>query len=82
MIVAQYIIGAILLLLTIVLVALILKQTGKDKGLSGTLSGGADTFFSRSGGSKQEKLLFKLTIVFTVLFAILLIAMVILTTIA
>ncbi len=76
--VAQYIIGGVLLALTIVLVALILKQTGKDKGLSGTISGGADTFFSRSGGSQKDKLLFRLTAVCAVLFVILTIVLTIL----
>ena len=78
MIIAQYIIGGIMLLLAAVLVVLILKQTGKDKGLSGAIAGGADTFFSRNGGSDKEKLLFRLTIVCSVLFAILTIVMVIL----
>lgn len=73
--VAQYIIGGIMLALTIVLVALILKQTGKEKGLSGTISGGADTFFSKSGGAKQDKLLARLTIACSVLFGILTIVM-------
>ena len=76
--VAQYIIGGILLALTIVLVVLILKQTGKEKGLSSTLSGGADTFFSRSGGSKQDRLLFRLTVACSVLFVVLTIVLTIL----
>ena len=76
--VAQYIIGGILLLLTIVLVVLILKQTGKDKGLSGTIAGGADTFFSRNGGSQKEKNLFRWTVVCSVLFVILTVVLTIL----
>ena len=46
-----YVLGSILLALTVFLVILILKQTGKDKSLSGTITGGsAETFFGKSGG--------------------------------
>lgn len=68
---AQYIIGGLLLVLAVALVAIILKQTGKDKGLSGTLAGGSDTFFGKSGGSTKDKLLFRLTVVLSILFVVL-----------
>ena len=44
----QYVLGSILILLAIALVLLVLKQSGKEKGLSGTIAGGADTFFSKN----------------------------------
>ena len=65
---AQYIIGGLLLAIAVVLVAIILKQTGKEKGLSGTIAGGSDTYFGKSGGSTKDKLLFRLTVVLSILF--------------
>lgn len=68
---AQYIIGGLLLAIAVALVVIILQQTGKDKGLSGTLAGGSDTFFGKSGGSTKDKMLFRVTVVLSVLFVIL-----------
>ena len=78
--VAQYIIGGILMALALVLIVVILKQTGKDKGVSGTITGGsADTYFGKTGGSTKEKLLTRITIVASALFVILSVVLTILT---
>ncbi len=70
--VAMYIIGGVLIALAVVLTIMILMQTGKDKSLSGAITGGStDTFFGKSGGSKKEKALFRGTLVCSVLFAVL-----------
>lgn len=64
-----YVLGSILLALTVFLVVLILKQTGKDKSLSGTITGGSsETFFGKAGGDSKDKLLSTLTIIGSVLF--------------
>ncbi len=77
--VAQYILGGVLIALSIFLVALILMQTGKDKSLSSTIAGGgSDTYFGRSGGAKKDKLLFRLTVIGSIVFVALSIALVIL----
>ena len=75
---AQYIVGGALILVTVFLIAIILMQTGKEKGLSGTITGGSDTYFGKAGGSMKEKILFKLTVVGTVIFIALVLAMVML----
>ncbi len=81
--VAQYIIGSVLILLTLGLVFVILKQQGKDKSLSGTITGGAsDTFFGRSGGAGKDKLYARMTIIGSVLFVVLAIVLSILITIS
>jgi len=73
-----YVLGSILLALTVFLVILILKQTGKEKGLSGTITGGsADTFFGKAGGDSKDKLLSLLTIIGTVTFVVITIVLVI-----
>ena len=79
MVVAQYVVGGIMIALAVVLIGLILMQTGKEKGLSGTITGGSDTYFGKSGGSMKEKLLFKLTVIGTVLFVVLAVALVLIT---
>ena len=62
MVVAEYIIGSILLVLAVLLVVVILSQTGKDQGLSGTIAGGSsDTYFGKAGGSTKERLLIHTT---------------------
>jgi preprotein translocase subunit SecG len=79
MVVAQYVLGGVLIALAVALVAMILMQTGKEKGLSGTITGSADTYFGKSGGSVKERLLFKLTIVGSAIFVVLTIALVLIT---
>ena len=74
----EFVIGGILIAISIVLVAMILMQTGKEKGLSSTLSGGADTYFGKSGGASKDKLLFRFTVIGTIVFAVLAIVLVIL----
>ena len=78
--VAQLVIGIVLIVMAVVMTVLILMQTGKEQGLSGTISGGsADTFFGRSGGSQKEKWLSRVTIVLSILFVALTVTLVILT---
>lgn len=73
-----YVLGSLLIALTIFLVVIILKQTGKEKGLSGTITGGSsDTFFGKSGGDKKDKRLSMLTIIGSVAFVIITIVLVI-----
>ena len=79
----QYVLGGILLLLAVVLVGLILMQTGKEKGLSGTISGGStETYFGKSKGASKDKILSVLTIVLTSVFVVLTVVLTVLTTIA
>ena len=81
--IAQYVLGVILFLLAIFLVIVVLKQTGKEKGLSGTISGGStETYFGKAGGNKKEKTLSMLTIIGSVVFVLVAIALTILVTVA
>lgn len=79
----QYVLGGLLILLAVVLVALILKQTGKEKGLSGTISGGStETYFGKSKGASKDKILAVWTIALTSVVVILTVVLTIITTIA
>ena len=77
--VAVYVVGGILIALAIALITVILMQTGKEQGLSGTITGSADTYFGRSGGSTKEKMLSKLTIIGSAVFVVLTVALVLMT---
>ena len=57
----QYVLGIILILLAIVLIVAVLLQESRSAGLSGAISGGADTFFGKGKGKTIEQKLAKIT---------------------
>ena len=57
----QYIFGAVLIILAIILIVSVLLQESRSAGLSGAISGGADTFFGKSKGKTIEQKLAKIT---------------------
>ena len=66
----QYVMGSALIALALVLVLLVLLQSGKDTSLSGSISGGStDTYYGQNKGRSRDKLLARLTVVVTILFA-------------
>ncbi|MBQ3018590.1 MAG: preprotein translocase subunit SecG [Clostridia bacterium] len=66
-----YLVASILLLISaIVLVVVILIQSNSSKGLSGAIAGGSDTYYGRNKGKSSQKPLMIVTIVLTVLFAL------------
>lgn len=50
-------------ILCVAIVALVLMQQSKSAGLSGAISGGAETFFGKNRGRSIDGLLRKLTII-------------------
>ena len=62
--------GVTLIVLAVALVALVLFQSGKDKRLSGTIAGGAETFFGKSKSGDYNKTLSIITTVIASVFAI------------
>ena len=60
-----------MLISAIVLVVVILIQSNSSKGLSGAIAGGSDTFYGRNKGKSIDKKLMIVTIVLTVVFALL-----------
>ncbi len=71
--------GIALIVLSVALTIMVLFQSSKDARLSGTIAGGAETFFGKTKGSSIDKLLSKLTIVVSALVVILTVALVIVT---
>ena len=48
MLVAEIIVGALILVCSIIIIAVVLLQQGRRAGISGAISGGADTFLSKN----------------------------------
>lgn len=67
----QVAIGIILIIAAIFLVVAVLMQNGKDHNLSGTIAGGAETFFGKTKGSTLDKKLSKLTTIVAIVFCVL-----------
>lgn len=51
----------VLILAAVALVLLVLFQSGKSHGLSGSIAGGAETFFGKAKGKKLDAVLNKVT---------------------
>ena len=71
----EIVLGIVIMLFAVALVALVLMQSGKDKRLSGSIAGGAETFFGKSKGKTADKLLSKITTALSFVFVILMVVM-------
>ena len=79
----EIVLGILLVVLAAVVIAFVLMQSGKGKKLSGTITGGTDTFFSKGKSLTMEKKLSKYTTILAVAFCILdLVAVIIITVLA
>ncbi|HBI72096.1 MAG TPA: preprotein translocase subunit SecG [Lachnospiraceae bacterium] len=61
----------IYVLICIVLIVIVLKQEGKSEGLTGTLTGISDSYWSKNKGRSKEGLLDNATKILGVLFVVL-----------
>lgn len=66
----ETIITVVHVVLAIILVAVVLLQSGKSAGLSGSIGGGAETFFGKNKAKTLDGMLEKLTAVLAVLFIV------------
>lgn len=73
--VLEIILGIAILLLSVVLVVFVLMQSGKDKKLSGSIAGGADTFFGKSKVKSNDKLLSRVTTILSLVFVVVMVAL-------
>ncbi len=65
----------ILTIAAIAIVVLVISQNGKSHGLSGSIAGGAETFFGKENGKKADKVLNRVTTVLAVAFCLVLIVL-------
>ena len=68
--VLQNIVTVLHIIASIVLILVVLFQSGKASGLSGSIAGGAETFFGKNKAKTLDGMLEKLTAVIAVLFII------------
>ncbi len=57
----HYLLGAVLIISSIVITVIVLMQQGRSQGLSGAIAGGAETFLGKSKGRSIEAKLERIT---------------------
>ncbi len=57
----HYVLGAVLILISIVITVIVLMQEGRTQNLSGAIAGGAETFLGKSRARTLEGRLEKIT---------------------
>ena len=72
-VVAYYILMGVLLAMGAFLIVAVLMQHGKDHGLSGTIAGGAETFFGKDKGTRIDRMLGRLTTIVGIIFVVIVI---------
>ena len=70
---AYYILMGVLLVMGAFLIVAVLMQHGKDHGLSGTIAGGAETFFGKDKGTRIDRMLGRLTTIVGIIFVVIVI---------
>ena len=70
----EILIGALLLISALVIIAVILLQEGRRQGIGGAISGGADTFLSKSKAHSLSAKLRRLTKYIAIIFILAVIA--------
>ncbi len=76
--IASLIIRIVLVVCSVFLIIVVLLQQGKSAGLSGSIAGGAETFFGKNKAKSYEGKLETLTKLVAVLFMVLAVALVVL----
>ncbi|MBO5286856.1 MAG: preprotein translocase subunit SecG [Clostridia bacterium] len=67
------VLGILLLLSALFLIVAVLLQNGKSKGISGAITGGAETFFGKSKAKSMDKKLAMATTIIAIVFVVLVI---------
>lgn len=71
----ELVLGIIMLVVAVGISVLILLQSGKDKRLSGSIAGAAETFFGKTKSADTDKKLTIITAIVAGLFAVLTLAL-------
>ncbi len=67
----EYILGAVIIVVSILVTAIILFQQGHRAGINGAISGGADTFLSKNKARTLDATLARITKYAAILFFVL-----------
>ena len=71
----QIILSVIYFVVSLVLIAVVMLQSGKSAGLSGAIAGGADTFLSKNKAKSADARLAKMTKWVAIVFMVLTLAL-------
>ncbi len=71
----QIVLSVIYFIVSLVLIAVVMLQSGKSAGLSGAIAGGADTFLSKNKAKSADARLAKMTKWIAVVFLVLTLVM-------
>ena len=58
------------IIVALILIVIVLMQSGKTQGISGAIAGGAETFFGKNKGRTIDGILSKITSIVAILFII------------
>ena len=75
MAILQYVMGGILIAMALAIVGLVLMQSDKDKRLSGTIAGGADTYYGQYKAKSRDRRLAVATTILAILFVVLVVVL-------
>ncbi len=67
----EYIVGAVVILVSLTIVFVVLFQQGRRAGINGVISGGADTFLSKTKARTWDARLARMTKYFAIAFFVL-----------
>lgn len=67
----EYIIGAAVILVSLAIIFIVLFQQGRRAGINGVISGGADTFLSKTKARTWDARLARMTKYFAIIFFVL-----------
>lgn len=67
----QYALAILVIVISLIIIALVLLQESKQQGLSGAITGAADSFFGKNKGKTMEAKLAKFTKIAGTIFFIL-----------
>lgn len=70
----QILIGVLVIISSLIIIVVVLMQQSREAGLSGAISGAADTFFGKNKGRTMEAKLEKFTKIFGTFFFVLVLA--------
>lgn len=70
----QYVLMSILLACAIAIVLAVTFAKSSEDGLSGTIVGGADTYYGKDKSAQNGKRLYRITMILTIVFALIVLA--------
>jgi preprotein translocase subunit SecG len=74
----EYVLLAVLILSAVFIIVAVVFQRSADEGLSGTIAGGAETFFGKTKGKNTDKIFSRVTTVLSFIFVAVMVVMYIL----